>query len=299
MKNYNFMTKSKNAFIAVAVILVIGLIGFFILNFNLDIDFAGGSEIHYNMGIEVTSDVRDAVKSIANDAIGSENVSSVATASSDSNILVLRTKSLSSENREALEKALTEKYEKLSIESINQFGATMSSRTVKTVILSTLIAVAAMLIYIWIRFQLASGIAAIVCLIFNLFAMFTLYSFAQIPVNSNVIAACLTILGYSINNTIVIFDRVRENIKKDPSKSFAEHANNGIHETLNRSVFSTVTTLLTIGMVYILGVEQIRYFALPLIIGIIAGLFSSIFIACPVWGIFRKLFGTDNKNKSE
>jgi preprotein translocase subunit SecF len=114
------------------------------------------------------------------------------------------------------------------------------------------------------------------------------------------IAACLTILGYSINATIVVFDRVRENNNKFKLASFEDNANLAVNQTLARSINTTITTLLTIGMVYILGVDSIKNFALPIIVGIIAGVFSSVFLGAPLWCMLNKVFTKKAKsNKKE
>ena len=120
--------------------------------------------------------------------------------------------------------------------------------------------------------------------------MLVAYSLLQIPVNSTIIAALLTILGYSINATIIIFDRIRENDKAmGRGVSFADKVDDGIRSSIGRSINTTVTTLLTIGMLYILGVTSIKNFALPLIVGIVAGLFSSVCLAGPLWNIFNNV----------
>ena len=145
-----------------------------------------------------------------------------------------------------------------------------------------------MLLYITIRFEFLSAIAAVICLVHDVFFVLVAYSILQLPVNSNVIAVALTILGYSINATIIIFDRIREANKNLGDKvSFEEKADRSIKATMRRSIFTTITTLLTIGMVYILGVTSIKQFALPLIVGIVAGLYSSVCLSGNLWVVFR------------
>jgi len=111
------------------------------------------------------------------------------------------------------------------------------------------------------------------------------------------IAALLTILGYSINATIIIFDRIRENKRLHPEYTIDESANSGIRSTLTRSLNTTITTLLTIGTIYFLGVASIREFALPLIIGIVSGFYSSVFLAAPIWSVLKKVFSKKQKEK--
>ncbi|MBQ3230784.1 MAG: protein translocase subunit SecF, partial [Clostridia bacterium] len=143
--------------------------------------------------------------------------------------------------------------------------------------------------------ELNSGIAAVCCLTHDLLVMLVLYSVLGIAVNTNIIAALLTILGYSINATIVVFDRIRENKMKADGVEFGETVNFSIHETLGRSINTTITTLLTIGMIYIFGVDSIKNFALPLIIGIVAGLFSSVFMSGMLWNALNKVIKPRSK----
>ncbi len=172
-------------------------------------------------------------------------------------------------------------------EDISTISKNRAAAQTKTALIAAAVAIVLMFVYIIVRFrQFASGISSVICLFFNLFIMFVCYSIFQWELTLDVIPACLTILGYSINATIVIFDRIRENFKKDKA-DFNTAANDGVRSTMLRSINTTITTLITIVLVYILGVESIKAFALPLIIGIIAGLFSSVFLSAPLWSVLR------------
>jgi preprotein translocase SecF subunit len=171
---------------------------------------------------------------------------------------------------------------------MDSVGASVSKDLRNAAVISTTIAVILMLVYITIRFQFSSAVAAVICLFHDIFIVLAAYSILQIPVSSSIIAVALTILGYSINATIIIFDRVRENVKRNQSNTFAENVNISINQTLSRSINTTITTLLTIGLIYILGVQSIKEFALPLIIGIVAGLYSSVFLAGSLWASLKK-----------
>jgi preprotein translocase SecF subunit len=155
-----------------------------------------------------------------------------------------------------------------------------------------------MLAYITFRFELRFGIAAIIALIHDVLFMLSVYSILRIPVNSPFVAAILTILGYSINDTIVVFDRIRENLRLLKKNNFAEVANISISQTLSRSINTSVTTLVTIVALYVLGVEQIREFALPLMAGVLGGTYSSIFIASPAWVMLKEMQIGKNLNPS-
>ncbi len=171
--------------------------------------------------------------------------------------------------------------------STDTVSAEVSDSLKRSAILATGVAILLMLVYIAFRFEISSAFSAIVCLAHDVLVMLLAYSVFQIPMGSTVIAAILTILGYSINATIVIFDRIRENLKKMPGASFEEKVDKGIKSTLWRSLNTTITTLLTIGLIYFLGVTSIKNFALPLIVGILAGAYSSICLAGNVWYVFK------------
>lgn len=178
-----------------------------------------------------------------------------------------------------------------------QTSSTVSTEILKSAILAISVALLCMLIYIIIRFELLSGIAAVVALVHDLLIMFCGMVIFHIEVNANFIAGIITILGYSINNTIIIFDRVRENMKLLGGKRLngklvkpAYIANLSVQETIMRSINTTLTTLVTISMVAIIGVPSIRVFALPIIFGLLAGTYSSIFIAPTIWAMLMKAF---------
>lgn len=183
---------------------------------------------------------------------------------------------------------INDKYSGL-VSTGNTVSASFSAELLWSAFAAILASVVLMLIYIAFRFELTSGISAIVALFHDILIMFCFMAIFRIPINSTFIAALITILGYSINNTIIIFDRVRENQKS----MFAEGctaafiANKSVTETLWRSVNTTLTTLLTIGMVAILGVPDIKIFALPIIIGLLAGTYSSIFISPSIWASWK------------
>ena len=151
----------------------------------------------------------------------------------------------------------------------------------------SIFAALAILIYITFRFEFVSGVCAVIALVHDILILCGIYSIARIAIDTTFIAAILTVLGYSINATIVIFDRIRENTRHAKKQTYSEIANSGINQTLSRSINTTITTLLTIGMVYILGVTSIKEFALPIIIGIVIGTYSSICIAGNVWATWK------------
>ncbi|ABR48503.1 protein-export membrane protein SecF [Alkaliphilus metalliredigens QYMF] len=170
----------------------------------------------------------------------------------------------------------------------SQFGPSVGREIQNRAMLAVVISALGMLAYITYRFELTFGLAAITALVHDVLIVLAVYSILRIPVNSPFVAAILTILGYSINDTIVVFDRVRENVKHMKKSNFAQVANDSISQTVVRSINTSVTTLVTIVALYVLGVSQIREFALPLIAGVISGTYSSIFIASPVWVMLKE-----------
>lgn len=174
-------------------------------------------------------------------------------------------------------------------------GATVSTELLFNAILAVSLALIFMLCYIGLRFQLSSGIACIIALLHDVLIMFSFMAICRIEINSTFIAALITILGYSINNSIILFDRVRENMRSVYTKNMTPEAvaNKSIKETFVRSINTTITTLIMILMVAIIGVSDIRIFAFPIIIGLLAGTFSSMFIAPSFWALFQRV----GKNK--
>ncbi len=300
MSKFHFTKNKKVTLSIIAIVLLVGLASFFIRGFNIDIDFSGGTEIQIDLGTEVTNEVCDNINNIIADKIGSDYVSSTTKSTANSYVAIIRTgtAALDTEQQIVLENAIVEAYPQTNVDNIEltTIQPTIGASLTKKAVLAVAIAVILMLAYIWFRFELNSGIAAVACLAHDLFVMLTIYSLFQIPINSNIIAAFLTILGYSINATIIVFDRVRENKKLDGGKSeFGEVVNGAVHDTLARSINTTITTMLTIGMIYLLGVDTIKDFALPLIIGILAGLFSSVFVSGMLWDSLNKVIKPKEK----
>ncbi len=170
-------------------------------------------------------------------------------------------------------------------------GATVSTELLFNAILAVALALVFMLCYIGLRFQLSSGLACIIALFHDVLIMFAFMAICHIEINSTFIAALITILGYSINNSIIVFDRVRENMHSlfCANMTPEQIANKSIRETLLRSINTTITTLIMIVMVAIIGVSDIRIFAFPIIIGLLAGTFSSICIAPSFWALFQRV----------
>jgi len=280
------LNKTKYFVILSGIIILAGLIvGIAMGGLNLGLDFTGGSILTIELGENFDTQV---VEQALRDN-GIDPALTQITKSGDTQA-VIRIQQLPSEDnadefRESLLNSLKQTYPNAAGGEIESVGGVTSSEIVTNAFLSVIIAAVLMLIYIWIRFELFSGIAAVVALIHDVLIMTAVMCIFRIPINSSYIAACLTIVGYSINDTIVVFDRIRENRKKVSLKSLTnmELADMSVKETLPRTLNTSITTLVTILSVYIFGVPSIKEFALPIIVGLISGTYSSIFIASPIW----------------
>lgn len=283
-----FMNKSKYfMFFSAAIVLVGIIIGLIFGGLNLGIDFTGGSiltvEFHEQYDMQV---IEDALTANGIDPSTTQLVK----AGNDDTQAVIRMQELpdavdDAATREGVIASLRETYPLAEGGEVESVGGVTTGEIVRNAFLAIVIASAIMLVYIWIRFELFSGIAALTALVHDVLIMTAVVSIARVQINASYIAACLTIVGYSINDTIVLFDRIRENNKRYSisSKTRAQVADISIKETLSRTINTSVTTLVMILALYIFGVDSIKEFALPLIIGLISGTYSSIFIASPVW----------------
>lgn len=281
-----FLNKTKYLAMLSCAIVLAGLIfGLIFGGLNLGIDFTGGSILTVEMG-------EDYDLAVVNEALSANGIdpSTAQIVRSEQTQAVIRMQELpdSADDatfRENLVNTLAKTYPNATGGEIELVGGATTGEIIANAFLSVLIASVLMLIYIWIRFELFSGIAAVAALIHDVLIMTAVMCIARIPVNSSYIAACLTIVGYSINDTIVVFDRIRENNKKLSGKSMSrlEVADHSIRETLPRTINTSLTTLITILAVYIFGVASIKEFALPIIVGLISGTYSSIYVASPIW----------------
>lgn len=287
IKNY-----SKQCLMISAGIMVMALLlSLFGMGINVGIDFSGGMSMQYTMGEAVTqSDIEGVLNGIG---LKDYAVSVQGTGKDSINI---RIKAIDEDGVQGVQASITEalqaKYPNAAIYGdVNYVGPVAGATLLRNAFLSVLIAALCMLIYIAIRFDFNSGAAAVLGLVHDVLIMLSfmviLRSFVQM--NSSFIAAMLTIVGYSINNTIIIFDRIRENARKMPSSTpRVDVVNRSIKECLGRTINTTLTTLVTIVCLYIFGVSSIREFALPIIVGIISGVYSANMINGYVWAFLEE-----------
>lgn len=287
IKNY-----SKQCLMISAGIMVLALLlSLFGMGINVGIDFSGGMSMQYTMGEAVTqSDIEGVLNGIG---LKDYAVSVQGTGKDSINICI---KAIDEDGVQGVQASITEalqaKYPNAAIYGdVNYVGPVAGATLLRNAFLSVLIAALCMLIYIAIRFDFNSGAAAVLGLVHDVLIMLSfmviLRSFVQM--NSSFIAAMLTIVGYSINNTIIIFDRIRENARKMPSSTpRVDVVNRSIKECLGRTINTTLTTLVTIVSLYIFGVSSIREFALPIIVGIISGVYSANMINGYVWAFLEE-----------
>ena len=288
MLNLNIVKNKWMFFILPLVIIVAAIItGIVAGGFALDIDFAGGTEMVIDFGKTVS---KADVESLFNDTLGFK-ASAVQQSLVDETQYTIKSQNLTKEQIENVWNAYKAKFElkdeqRLAVDSVSP---TIGKELTQSAVVACAIAVILMLLYITIRFEFLSGLSAVIALAHDVLILLSAYMILRMPLNTAFIAAILTIIGYSINDTIVVFDRIRENIKfSKRGETYGDIANKSVNQTVTRSINTSVTTLITIVLLYILGVDAIKDFSLALIIGLLAGTYSSIFIAAPIWVAFKK-----------
>ena len=292
-KTINFIGNWKKYVVISGTVVVICVAGLVVRAasggplFNYSLDFAGGNSTSVDLSKTVTDEDKQKAEDTAKSVIGSGK--SVEISVADNTKIVVRTEELSEQKSEELKATMAKTFgvdESTKIESEFISGSVSDEMKVDAAV-ATLIATLCMLLYIWIRFRkLSTGISAVLALVHDVIAVLTVYVVASafIPVGSTFIACMLTIVGYSINDTIVVFDRIRENKAKATSRtSLAEIINKSITETLSRSINTSVTTFIMVFVLAVFGVDSVRQFAIPLIVGIISGCYSSVCVASPLW----------------
>ncbi len=298
-ENINFMAKKTVFFTVSLVLIAAGIIGMVVSKvqtgkaLNYSLEFLGGTSTTVQMDKEYTLDeINDEIVPIVAEVIGDNDIQIQKV--DDGTNIIIKTKTLDLSTREELNTALEENFgvteEEISSENIS---SVVSGEMRRQSIIAVLVAVLMMLVYIWFRFRdILFGASAVIALAHDVLVTLALYAVASISVGTPFIACILTIIGYSINDTIVIFDRIRENMKnnekaaQDPEK-LEELANRSITETLTRSMSTSFTTAVMVLMLLILGVSTIREFALPLLVGVLCGTYSSICIATELWYVMH------------
>tara|TARA_B100001996_G_scaffold18679_1_gene15298 strand:+ start:4219 stop:5163 length:945 start_codon:yes stop_codon:yes gene_type:complete len=286
LKNYNLEKKSKynfnkylNFFNLISITLVIiSLILLFFKGLNFGVDFKGGTLIELR-ATDKQITISQLRQSFLNMNLGDVNIKEFG--KNDDYLIKFEKKednnpNLINEIKKDLIKSIGEGFNFRRVENV---GPKVSAELLKSGIIAIALSLTAMLIYIWIRFEWQFSIGAILALFHDVFLTLGIFSLFNLEINLSIVAAILTIVGYSMNDTVVIYDRVRENLKKFSDIKIFDLTNLSINETLSRTIITSVTTLLALVSIYIFGGEILRGFSLAMILGVIFGTYSSMYIA--------------------
>ena len=287
MKNIKYTQNRVKFLLLPILIIVVGIVMIFTRGFNFDTEFVGGIRMQLNVGSEFENqEIADLVVEVCG-----EVAAPVVQKIGDGTQATIKMSELDDETKAKLEDALTEKYGEEAVMSVNSASASFGVQVQRKALIYTIIAILCILAYIAIRFEVKSAVMAVFALAINVLIMMAVYSISYKPLNTTFIAAMLTVVGYSINNTIVVFDRIRENMRGFNAKKgqvVSEVVDRSINESMGRTINTTITTLITIILLNILGVNSIKDFAFPLITGVIAGAYTSIFVASPFWAAWKQ-----------
>ena len=280
--NINFLSKRNFFFITSAVFLIISLFFLILKGLNFGIDFKGGLliEISLKNNVEINVIRNKLIQTVPGD-FSIQNLDN-----SENNYLIkVETFSDKENNNQKLisdiKSILNKEFEEIDYRRLEYVGPTVSSELIQAGIFAILIAVSAMLIYIWFRFELPFAIGAVIALLHDVALTIGMFSITSLEFNLATVAAILLIVGYSMNDTVVVYDRIRENIKKFRKISIIELLNKSVNETLSRTINTTATTILALLALFIFGGSIIRDFSFAMIWGILIGTYSSILIATP------------------
>ncbi|WP_368491165.1 protein translocase subunit SecF [Clostridium sp. BJN0013] len=276
---YKIIEKRKIWFTISLIVIAIGIFTMATKGLEYGLDFKGGTIVEINLGSNFNKeDVDSIIKKYSKDFQSTK---------SDNKSITIKSTSLSSDNVNKIVKDVKAKYKKSSLTNQENIGTTIGKETKVKAIQAVIVAIIAMFIYIGIRFELSYGIAAMISLVHNILVMLSVYAIFRISIDSNFIAATLTVMGYSVHDTIVVFDRIRENHKYMRGQEPEMVADASVTQTLARSINTVLTVVITLISVYVL-VPSIRIFSEPILIGVITGCYSSICIASPCWVIIKK-----------
>jgi len=283
MRNIEFARRRKIWYILSLLIIIPGLVSFAIQGLNLGIDFKGGSivQLQFQKPVSVT----ETNKVLAQ--FGLEKGSVVQKAGPKE--VMIRTKALDEKQTKDLVNAFKTKFGQLDLKRSEKVGPVIGKELTSKALWALLVASVLMVIYITFRFEFKFGIAAIIALLHDVAVMIGVFSLLRIEVDSTFVAAVLTIIGYSINDTIVIFDRIRENLKMKKKEPVEDLVNRSINQTLARSINTVLTVIFTLVALLVFGGETTKTFALALLIGVTSGAYSSIFNASQLWIDFTNM----------
>ena len=297
IRNINFVSKFKKANIFSLIIFILSVIFISFKGLNYGIDFKGGTLIELRTDTSINaSAIRDSLKSMN---LGDINVKKFGK-EGDYLIKVEQKNSNNSNLIPEIKKTLANNLNAdVDFRRVENVGPKVSSELLESSIIAITLALAAMLFYIWIRFEWQFSIGSIIALFHDVTITLGIFSVLSLEINLSIIAAVLTIVGYSMNDTVVIYDRIRENLLKYTKISISDISNLSINETLSRTIITSVTTLLALISIYILGGEILRGFSFAMILGVIIGTYSSMFVASPVLKLLKVSYKTLEKEEEK
>jgi preprotein translocase subunit SecF len=277
----DFIGKRKIWFAISAFIIIAGIVSIIFQGLNLGIDFVGGNKymLRYTNEDINTAQIRD----VLNDF----NLENSSIQKSDNNTYIIRTKVLTEEENNELLDSFEEKLGEMDVLSNEKVGPVIGKELRNKAFGALIVASIIMIIYITVRFEFRFAVAAIIALLHDVLITLGIFSFIQMEVNTSFVAAMLTIVGYSINDTIVVFDRIRENLSYKKKEDLSNMVNRSIKQILTRSINTSLTSVMALLALLIFGGETTKVFALAMIIGFISGTYSSIFVASPTWFVFK------------
>ena len=297
IKSNNFASKFRKANIISIALFFLSILFIIFKGLNYGIDFKGGTLIEIRTEKNITaSNIRDSLKSMD---LGDINVKKFGN-NSDYLVKVEQKKTNKNDLIPKIKKTLSDNLNSdIDFRRVENVGPKVSAELLESSVIAISLSLAAMLFYIWIRFEWQFSVGSIVALLHDVIITLGIFSFLSLEINLSIIAAVLTIVGYSMNDTVVIYDRIRENLFKYTKISISDIANLSINETLARTIITSVTTLLALISIYVLGGEILRGFSFAMILGVIIGTYSSIFVASPILKFFKVSYKTLEKEEEK
>jgi len=296
IKNINFVSKFRKANIVSVITFILSVIFITFKGLNYGIDFKGGTLIELRTEKSIQANlIRESLNSMN---LGDVNVKKFG---KDGDYLIkVEQKNTNNNLIPEIKKTLMDNLNAdVDFRRVENVGPKVSSELLESSIIAISLALAAMLFYIWVRFEWQFSVGSIIALFHDVVITLGIFSILSLEINLSIIAAVLTIVGYSMNDTVVIYDRIRENLFKYTKISIGDVSNLSINETLARTIITSVTTLLALLSIYILGGEILRGFSFAMILGVIIGTYSSIFVASPILKFFKVSYKTLEKEEEK
>lgn len=298
--NFDFISKRKIWFSFSGILIVLSIISIVTFGFNWGIDFTGGTILELGFGKPVTVEqVRDGLRK--------DGLETAVIQLSGKNVqgesgydVIIRTKNLSPEEAQTVVSDVSSEVGQTELKRMETVGAVIGSEVTKNTLLNVLISFGAMILYMSIRFEHRIALSAIVAITHDILMVLGIFAFFHLEVDASFLAAILTVLGYSMNESVVIFDRIREAMHTHKrTDSYAVLANDSIHQTIRRSLYTLTTTLFCVASLYFFGGDTTKNFALVMLIGFISGAYSSVCVATSIWVTWNEHISSDRNRKAK